>query len=151
MKLRWGCKKTFLNNGASDVCHINYSIKWEMNKELPKTQTGACHLVSHQMLNPYYMNERWVHKWMQLPIWKQTIVRVHTCVCSSIIYIYIFFFLIFEIKSLCTPRLTWGISLIKPSNSCLIAFNFSQNSKSIQFLSLWICNVIRIQLHKMLT
>lgn len=141
-----GCKKTFLNNGASDVCHINYSIKWEM----PKTQTGACHLVSHQMLNPYYMNERWVHKWMQLPIWKQTIVCVcvHACVCSSIIF---FFFLIFGIKSLCTPRLTWGITLIKPSNSCLIAFNFSQNSKRIQFLSLWICNVIRIQLHKMLT
>lgn len=68
---------------------------------------------------------------------------VFGCVCSSIL----FSLLPFEMNSLCTFRLPWGITLIKPNTWCVIAFSFTQNSEGN--CSSWLCiyNVTRIQWH----
>lgn len=53
----------------------------------------------------------------------------------------------FEINSLCSLRLPWGITLINPNNSCIIAFSFTQNSKGNHFSHPCIYNATRIHSH----
>lgn len=67
---------------------------------------GQPHLVSWHRLGP------------EITVWLCMLIDIIT-----------FPLLPFEINSLCILRVPWGITLINPNNSCIIAFSLNQNSE----------------------